>query len=141
MIVPCCPIRDMSFQDLPVEIVSRILHFVGNDNFYDRGQSALLVSKWWYELMLPILAEFLVMSTNQSISNKLHERLLPRLQRLTIHMWDSHDWPEEVGFGKLDDSLATLVHRHHCIIRSSTLRIQPELTPAPFPFSNAYLQC
>lgn len=86
--------------------------------------------------MLPILAEDWVMSTNHlmTICDKLNERLRPCLQRLTVHVWDSHEWPEEVNFGKLNGRFTMLTHRYACLT-SFTLRIHPERTPARFPHS------
>lgn len=100
----------MPLQNLPVEVLCTILHFVGSDSLRKQEACCLLVSKSWYKLAEPVLLKDLVLNANQlrQIPEKALEKLTFFLQRLTIDMEHTPDWHTD---DELNDGFSQLLPR------------------------------
>lgn len=83
----------MPLQNLPLEIIYMILRLVGSGSLRKQEACCLLVSKWWYTLVKPILFEDLDLYANRlkRIPQNEITNLGRYLQLLTIHMEPTSD--------------------------------------------------
>lgn len=115
----------MPLQNLPVEIIYKILHIVGSHEL--RKQKT--VCKWWYTLAEPILLETVILTATllTQMTEQRHAKLRVWVKSLIVDMCRFEHWPDEKGNGALDDILML----QYCRLSSFSFRAHIEHAGVP----------
>lgn len=123
----------MSLQTLPVELICRIFHLVGNYEL--RKQKT--ICKWWYTLAEPILLETVIFTATRltQMTRQRHAKLKVCVKSLIIDMCLFEHWPGKKGNETLDDILML----QYCRLSSFSFRAHSEHAGVPLVPRTNYL--